>query len=117
MYVISDGKEYGSVAKQKDVIRYLQKNNVVVYATLVGDSAIPGFGFLDRIHLPLTMREDVLPKYAGATGGQVDPEFRPKGIEEQLRSASPTRCARSTPWATTPSNRPFRRRFARPRFV
>jgi VWFA-related protein len=84
VYVISDGKEYGSVAKQKDVIRYLQTNNIVVYATLVGDSSIPGFGFLDRIHLPYTMREDVLPKYAGATGGQVDPEFRPKGIEESF---------------------------------
>jgi VWFA-related protein len=84
VYVISDGKEYGSVAKQKEVIKYLQTNNVVVYATLVGESSLPGLGFLDRIHLPLTMRDDVLPKYAGATGGQVDPEFRPKGIQESF---------------------------------
>ena len=84
VYVISDGKEYGSVAKQKEVIKYLQGNNIVVYATLVGDSAIPGFGFLDRIHIPLTMREDVLPKYTAATGGGFDPEFRPKGIEESF---------------------------------
>jgi len=84
VYVISDGKEYGSAAKQKDVIKYLQGNNIVVYATLVGDSAIPGFGFLDRIHIPLTMREDVLPKYTAATGGGFDPEFRPKGIEESF---------------------------------
>jgi VWFA-related protein len=85
VYVISDGKEYGSKAKQKEVIRYLQANNIVVYATLVGDSAIPGFGFLDRIHIPLTMREDVLPKYTAATGGGFDPEFRPKGIEESFQ--------------------------------
>jgi VWFA-related protein len=52
-----------------------------VYGTLVGDSSIPGLGFLDRIHLPLTMRDDALPKLAAATGGQCDPEFRPKGIE------------------------------------
>jgi VWFA-related protein len=84
VYVISDGKEYGSVAKQKEVIKYLQGNNIVVYATLVGDSAIPGFGFLDRIHIPLTMREDVLPKYTAATGGGFDPEFRPKGIQESF---------------------------------
>lgn len=84
VYVISDGKEYGSKAKEKDVIKYLQTNNIEVYATLVGDSALPGMGFLDRIHLPYTMREDVLPRYAAATGGQCDPEFRPKGIEESF---------------------------------
>ena len=84
VYVISDGKEYGSKAKQKEVIRYLQSNNIAVYATLVGDAAIPGFGFLDRIHIPLTMRDDVLPKYTAATGGGFDPEFRPKGIEESF---------------------------------
>jgi VWFA-related protein len=84
VYVISDGKEYGSKASQKEVIRYLLTNNVTVWATLVGDSAIKGTGFLDRIHLPLTMRDDVLPKYTAATGGQTDPEFRPKGIEESF---------------------------------
>lgn len=84
VYVISDGKEYGSTAKEKDVIKYCQRNDVTVYATVVGDSAIPGLGFLDRIHLPLTMRDNVLPRYAGATGGQVDPEFRQKGIESSF---------------------------------
>jgi VWFA-related protein len=84
VYVISDGKEYGSKASQKEVIKYLLTNNVTVWATLVGDSAIPGLGFLDRIHLPLTMRDDVLPKYTAQTGGQTDPEFRPKGIEESF---------------------------------
>jgi len=81
VYVISDGKEYGSKISEKQVIKYLQTNKVEVYATLVGDSAIPGLGFLDRIHLPLTMRDDELPRIAAATGGQVDPEFRPRGIE------------------------------------
>lgn len=84
VYVISDGKEYGSVAKQKDVIKYLQGNNIMVYATVVGDSAIPLVGFLDRIHIPYTMREDILPKYTAATGGELDPEFRPRGIEESF---------------------------------
>jgi VWFA-related protein len=84
VYVISDGKEYGSKASQKEVIKYLLTNNVTVWATLVGDSAIKGVGFLDRIHLPLTMRDDVLPKYTAETGGQTDPEFRPKGIEQSF---------------------------------
>lgn len=84
VYVISDGKEYGSTAKYKDVVKYLQANNIAVYATLVGDSSVPGLGFLDRIHLPLTMRDDILPMYTNATGGQVDPEFRTKGIENSF---------------------------------
>jgi VWFA-related protein len=84
VYVISDGKEYGSKASQKEVIKYLLTNNVTVWGTLVGDSSIKGLGFLDRVHLPETIRDDVLPKYAAATGGQTDPEFRPKGIEQSF---------------------------------
>jgi hypothetical protein len=57
---------------------------VEVYATLVGDSGIPGLGFLDRVHLPLTMRDDELPRVTAATGGQCDPEFRPRGIEDSF---------------------------------
>lgn len=84
VYVISDGKEYGSKAKQKEVIRYLQTNSIAVYGTLVGDTAVPGLGFLSRIHLPLQMRDDVLPRYADQTGGQCDPEFRPRGIQDSF---------------------------------
>ena len=80
VYVIGDGKEYGSTAKTKDVIKYLQTNKIAVYATLVGDFKIPYTGFIDRIHLPFTMRDDILPVYAGATGGQIDAEFRTAGI-------------------------------------
>ncbi|MDE1154826.1 MAG: VWA domain-containing protein [Acidobacteriaceae bacterium] len=90
IFVISDGKEYGSVAKAKDVIKYLQTNKIAVYATLVGDASIPGMGFLDRIHLPTTMRDDALPRYAAATGGQCDPEFRPKGIEQSFAKIAET---------------------------
>jgi len=78
--VISDGKEYGSTAKYKDVVRYLQTNKIAVYATMVGDPTIPGLGFIDRIHLPFQMRDNILPLYAGATGGQIDPEFRTPSI-------------------------------------
>ncbi len=82
VYVISDGKEYGSAAKSKDVIQYLNTNKIAVYATLIHDTPqIPGLGFLDRVHLPLQMRDNILPLYVFATGGQVDPEFRQKGIE------------------------------------
>lgn len=84
VYVISDGKEYGSVAKEKDVIHFCQTYKVQVYATVVGDSAVPGLGFLDRIHLPLTMQDNALPRYIVATGGQMDYEFRQGGIEKSF---------------------------------
>jgi VWFA-related protein len=84
IYVISDGKEYGSKVTQKQLIRYLLTNHIEVWATQVGDSAIKGMGFVDRVHIPLTMRDDVLPKYTVATGGQFDSEFRPRGIEDSF---------------------------------
>jgi VWFA-related protein len=90
LYVVSDGKEYGSKVKEKELIHYLQTNKISVYATLVGDSSIPGMGFLDRIHLPLTMRDDALPRIAAATGGQCDPEFRPRGIENSFADITKT---------------------------
>jgi VWFA-related protein len=84
VYVISDGKEYGSEAKQKDVIRYLQTHEIAVYATVVGETALPGMGWMDKYHLPFQMRDDVLPQYIAATGGQIDPEFRTGGIEKSF---------------------------------
>jgi VWFA-related protein len=84
VYVIGQGQEYGSQAKYKDVVRYLQANKVAVYATLVDDFKIPGTGFMDRIHLPFQMRDNILPAYAGATGGQIDAESRTPGIERSF---------------------------------
>jgi VWFA-related protein len=81
VYVISDGKEYGSTAKYKEVVKYLQQNKIAVYGTLVGDSSLPVIGFLDGIHIPLTMRDNILPAYTKETGGNLDLEFRQKGIE------------------------------------
>jgi VWFA-related protein len=81
VYVISDGKEYGSKAKYSEVVKYLNTNKIAVFGTLVGDSALPVTGFLDRMHLPLMMRDNILPAYAKQTGGNFDGEFRQKGIE------------------------------------
>jgi VWFA-related protein len=81
VYVISDGKEYGSKAKYSEVVKYLNTNKIAVFGTLVGDSALPVVGFLDRMHLPLMMRDNYLYAYAKQTGGNFDGEFRQKGIE------------------------------------
>ena len=84
IYVISDGKEYGSKAKTSEVIKYLMTNKIEVDGTLVGDSSLPVVGFLDRIHLPLMMRENVLSPYVNATGGNIDSEFRTGAIEKSF---------------------------------
>jgi VWFA-related protein len=84
IYVVSDGKEFGSVAKTKEVIQYLQTHKIGVYATLVGDSSLPVVGFLDKIHLPFMMRDNILPVYTAATGGNLDAEFRTGQIEKSF---------------------------------
>jgi VWFA-related protein len=82
IYVISDGKENGSKATYKEVIRYLQTNKIAVYGTLVGDSARWGEGYVSRIHLPFTMYDNILAKYTLATGGTLDSERGLDGIEK-----------------------------------
>jgi VWFA-related protein len=84
IYVISDGKEYGSTAHFKDVVKYLQTNSIEVDGTLVGDSSLPVLGFLDRVHLPLTMSDNILPKYSTATGGVFDAEYMSGAIEKSF---------------------------------
>ncbi len=84
VYVISDGKEYGSVAKQKEVIKYLQTNKVQVYATVVGDSSMAGLGFISHLHLPLMMRDNALSAYTTATGGEAYADYRTKSIAESF---------------------------------
>ena len=82
IYVISDGKEAGSKATYKDVLRYLETNKIAVYGTLVGTSANWGEGYVSRIHLPFTMYDNLLAKYTLATGGTLDSERNLNGIEK-----------------------------------
>ena len=82
IYVISDGKENGSKATYKEVVRYLQTNKIAVYGTAVGTSALWGEGYISRIHLPFTMYDNILSKYTLATGGTLDSERGTDGIEK-----------------------------------
>lgn len=84
IYVISDGKEQGSKVSYKEVVRYLLTNQIAVYGTLVGDSALPGLGFLDRFHIPMQMTDNILPKYTFATGGALDAEISRNAIERSF---------------------------------
>lgn len=85
IYVISDGKEAGSKATFKEVLRYLQTNKIAVYGTAVGDSARWGEGYISRIHLPFTMHDNILYLYTAATGGTLDSENGLNGIEKSYQ--------------------------------
>jgi len=88
IYVISDGKEYGSKATFNEVKKYLQTNNITVYATVVGDSARWGQEWLDRFHLPFEMYDNILFKYTAATGGDMLAERGVNSMEKSYAKIS-----------------------------
>jgi VWFA-related protein len=82
IYVISDGKEYGSKATYHEVVKYLETNKIAVYGTAVGDSARWGEGYVSRFHIPLLMNDNILTRYTLETGGTLDAEGSVNGIEK-----------------------------------
>ncbi len=84
IFVVSDGKDVKSKASVREVIRFLQTNQETVYATMVGDAATFGIGYLDRFKLPLIPAENVLPRYATETGGVLEAEFSINGMERSF---------------------------------
>ncbi len=86
IYVISDGKESRSKANYREVVRYLERNQIAVYGTLVGDSATWGIGYLDRFKIPLLplSPDNILPRYTDETGGHLYSEFSTNGIERSF---------------------------------
>jgi VWFA-related protein len=82
IFVISEGRESGSFASYEDVMKVLLSNEIAVYAVAVGGAAIPGYGTLQKLHIPGLGYGDILPKYASATGGEVFTELSQQAIEE-----------------------------------
>jgi len=69
IFLISDGREYGSQTSYKDVLKVLLSNGITVYALGVDAAAIPVYSRLQRLHLPREGYGNILPKYVSATGG------------------------------------------------
>ncbi len=80
IFVVSDGRELGSKASYKDVLRVLETYGVQVKAVVVDSGSLPLFRQIEKIHLPHKEGSDVpfvrgqgysdiLPKYSYATGG------------------------------------------------
>ena len=82
IFVISDGREYGSQASYRDVLRLLLTNELEVRAVAVESAALPLYGKIERLHLPHEGYGNLLPKYASATGGGESNELSRSAIED-----------------------------------
>lgn len=80
IFIISNGREWGSRASYKDVLKVLLANGILVYGVGVEEAAIPGYNKV-KFHLPKFGYTDLLPKYANATGGEVTNDYRRDSIE------------------------------------
>ena len=79
IFVVSDGRERGSIASYADTLKVLLTQNIIVYAVGVDGAALPGYGKIQKVHLPgLGLGKlgfepigygNILSKYVGATGG------------------------------------------------
>ncbi len=87
IFIVSDGREFGSKASYSDVLKVLLTNEIAVYAVAVDSSALPGYKQLKTLHLPRLGYDNILPKYASATGGEVYTEFSQAAIERAYSRA------------------------------
>ena len=69
IFVISDGREYGSRAGFKDVLRLLESRDIQVKALVVDSGALPGYKQIEKFRIKGFGYSDILPKYTVATGG------------------------------------------------
>jgi VWFA-related protein len=82
IFVISDGREYGSKARYDEVRKFLLAQDISVYALGVDTAAMPVYDKLNRVRLPGFGFGDILPRYASETGGQTFAEFDRHSIEQ-----------------------------------
>jgi VWFA-related protein len=87
IFVLSDGREFGSHASYKDVLKVLLTYNVSVYGVENDIAALPGYNRIAKIHLPGQGYGNILPKYASATGGEIFTEFTQRALEACYSSA------------------------------
>jgi len=81
IFVISDGREYGSKASYGDVLKVLLSRELSVYAVGTDSASMPLYSKLQKLHVPHYGYGNILPKYASATGGEVFPEFSRDAME------------------------------------
>lgn len=83
IFVISDGRELGSKASYRDVLRLLETRDIQVRAVVVDSGSLPGYRQLNKFHLPGQGYSNILPKYVAATCGETDLDrLSRNGIED-----------------------------------
>jgi VWFA-related protein len=83
IFVISDGREFGSKASYSDVLKLLLAQGIQIKAVAVEGAALPLYSKLERLHLPREGYGNLLPRYSSATGGgSVYTELSRNSIEE-----------------------------------
>ena len=81
IFVISDGKEYGSRASYAQVLKVLLTDEIAVYAIGVAAPPCPSYNKIEKARIPGFGYSNILPRYANATGGDVLDEFSKESIE------------------------------------
>jgi VWFA-related protein len=70
IFVISDGRELGSQASYRQVLKLLETREIQIKAVVVDNGALPVFKEVEKVHhVFLQGYTDILPKYVAATGG------------------------------------------------
>ena len=87
IFVISDGRELGSTASYADTLKILLTNQISVYGVATDSSSLPAYKQLSKLHLPRQGYDNLLPRYAGATGGEVFSELSRPAIENAYTKA------------------------------
>ena len=82
IFVVSAGRELGSLASFDEVRKVLLSNNISVFGLGVDTAAIPVYDKLGRIRVPGFGTSNILPRYADATGGTLAAEFDRQSIEQ-----------------------------------
>jgi VWFA-related protein len=87
IFVISDGREFGSQASFRDVRKVLLSNEIEVIGVAVDSGSLPVYDKIERLHLPERGYNDILPRYAVSTGGAVYAELTRNTIENAYSRA------------------------------
>jgi VWFA-related protein len=97
LFVLSDGTEFGSQARDDQVMRALLSYPISVFAVGIGEAALPVYQQLGKARfsssnlgnvLPSLGLGHALPRYALVTGGEVFPAYDQQAIERAYNKAS-----------------------------
>jgi VWFA-related protein len=82
IFVVSDGREIGSIAGFDEVRKVLLSNNIAIFGMGVDTAATPIYDKLGRIRVPGFGTGNILPRYVDATAGEMAAEFDRQSIEQ-----------------------------------